>query len=376
MVVGVAPSSARDAGAAVSAAAPFDPAITVATDALDMLADRAQSAAPAHRYVIVTDDHVGPLYARRVVASFGAHRPVDVLTVPHGEAAKTRATWARLTDELLALGCGRDTTIVALGGGVVGDLAGFVAATYMRGIPIIQVPTTLLAMIDAAIGGKTAVDTPAGKNLVGAFHPAAAVVVDPSVLGTLPARELRAGVAEAIKHGVIADAGYFARIEADLPRLLAPGGAASPAMAALIAGSIAIKSAVVAADSREHGRRKILNFGHTIGHAVETASGFTLLHGEAVAIGMATECRLAELSGTAVCGITEQLCAALDKAELPTVAPPELDGEALVRLTHADKKARAGVVEYALPHTIGEMAGADTGWTVALPDAFVREALA
>jgi 3-dehydroquinate synthase len=376
MVVGVPSSVARDAGAAVSAGASFDSAITVAPDALDMLGDRAQSAAPAHRYVIVTDDHVGPLYAQRVVASFGAQRPVDVLTVPHGEAAKSRATWARLTDELLALGCGRDTTIVALGGGVVGDLAGFVAATYMRGIPIIQVPTTLLAMIDAAIGGKTAVDTPAGKNLVGAFHLPAAVVVDPSVLGTLPPRQLRAGVAEAIKHGVIADAGYFARIEADLPGLLAPGGVDSPAMAALIAGSIAIKSAVVATDSREQGRRKILNFGHTIGHAVETASGFALLHGEAVAIGMAIECRLAELSGTAVCGITEQLCATLDRAQLPTVSPPGLDGEALVRLTHADKKARAGAVEYALPHVIGEMAGADTGWTVALPDAFVREALA
>ncbi len=377
MVAGGAPPP-LDRGATqlpAGAAVPADASVTVAAGAVDTVGERARAAAPAHRYVVVTDDRVGPLYASRVVASFGTGRSIDVLTVPHGESAKTRDTWARLTDELLALECGRDTTLVALGGGVVGDLAGFVAATYMRGIPIIQVPTTLLAMIDAAIGGKTAVDTPAGKNLVGAFHPPAAVVVDPSVLRTLPARHLRAGVAEAIKHGVIADAAYFARLEADLPRILSPGGADSVAMSALIAGSIAIKSAVVVTDAHERGRRKILNFGHTIGHAVEAATGFAMLHGEAVAIGMAIECRLAELSGTAVCGITEQVCAALDTAELPTVAPSDLDRAAIVRLTHADKKARAGAVEYALPHAIGEMAGADRGWAVPLPDAFVREAL-
>jgi 3-dehydroquinate synthase len=359
-----------------AASAILDPGITVAPGALETLGARAEAAAPAHRYVVITDDHVGPLYAARVLAAFGPRRTASVLVMPHGEAAKTRATWSRLTDEMLALGCGRDTTVIALGGGVVGDLAGFVAATYMRGIPVIQVPTTLLAMIDAAIGGKTGVDTPAGKNLVGAFHPPAAVVVDPMVLATLPPRELRAGFAEAIKHGVIADAAYFARVESDLPALLEPGGATSPAMEALITGSIAIKSAVVAADAREQGRRKILNFGHTIGHAVEAASGYTVLHGEAVAIGMAIECRLAELSGAAVCGITDQVCSALDRADLPTIAPPELEAPALVLHTHSDKKVRAGAVEYALPHAIGEMAGAGTGWTVALPDAFVREALA
>ncbi len=363
---------------AAGSAAPaiLDPAITVAPGALDALGARAEAAAPAHRYVVITDDHVGPLYAARVLASFGPRRTASVLVMPHGEAAKTRETWSRLTDEMLALGCGRDTTVIALGGGVTGDMAGFVAATYMRGVPVIQVPTTLLAMIDAAIGGKTAVDTPAGKNLVGAFHPPAAVVIDPAVLGTLPPRELRAGFAEAIKHGVIADAVYFARVESDLPALLEPGGAASPEMEALIIGSIAIKSAIVAADAREQGRRKILNFGHTIGHAVEAASRFSMLHGEAVAIGMAIECRLAELSGAAVCGITGQVCSVLDRAGLPTIPPPAIEGPALVRHTHSDKKVRASAVEYALPHAIGEMAGAGTGWTVALPDAFVREALA
>jgi 3-dehydroquinate synthase len=354
----------------------LDPGITVAPGALDTVGARAEAAAPAHRFVIITDDHVGPLYAARAAASFGAHGTASIVVMPHGEAAKTRETWSRLTDEMLALGCGRDTTVIALGGGVVGDMAGFVAATYMRGIPVVQVPTTLLAMIDAAIGGKTGVDTPAGKNLVGAFHPPAAVVVDPMVLATLPSRELRAGFAEAIKHGVIASAPYFTRVASDLPGLLEPGGATGPGMAAVIRGSIAIKSAVVAADAREQGRRKILNFGHTIGHAVEAASGFSMLHGEAVAIGMAIECRLAELSGAAVCGITDQVCGVLDRAGLPTIAPHGLEAPALVLHTHSDKKVRAGVVEYALPHAIGEMAGADTGWTVPLPDAFVREALA
>jgi 3-dehydroquinate synthase len=352
-----------------------DANIVVAAGALDGVGSRVEAVAPAHRYVVITDDHVGPLYAERVLASFATRRAASVLVMPHGETAKTRATWSRLTDEMLALGCGRDTTVIALGGGVVGDLAGFVAATYMRGVPVVQVPTTLLAMIDAAIGGKTGVDTPAGKNLVGVFHPPAAVVADPSVLATLPPRELRAGIAEAIKHGVIADAAYFARLESEMPAILAPGGTATAGMDALIAGSIAIKSRVVADDAREHGRRRILNFGHTIGHAIEAASGFAMLHGEAIAIGMAIECRLAELAGAAVCGITEQVCAALDRAELPTVPPPGLDGASLVRHTHSDKKVRAGAVEYALPHAIGEMAGADSGWTVPLPDAFVREAL-
>jgi 3-dehydroquinate synthase len=349
--------------------------VSVGTGALDGLGERVRTAAPAHRYVIVTDTVVGPLYARRAVTSFGPGVAVDVLTIPAGESSKTRATWAQLTDDLIALGCGRDTTLVALGGGVVGDLAGFVAATYLRGIPIVQVPTTLLAMIDAAIGGKTGVDTPAGKNLVGALHPPAAVVVDPTLLESLPTRQLRAGMAEAIKHGVVADAAYFDRVRADLPTLLAPGGARSPGMEHLIRHSIGIKSAVVAADAAEHGRRKILNFGHTIGHAVEAASGYSLLHGEAVAIGMATECRLAELAGVGACGITDEVCAALDAAALPTVSPPGLSADTIVDFTHVDKKSRAGTVEYALPRAIGEMAGADSGWAVPLPDAFVIESL-
>jgi 3-dehydroquinate synthase len=277
---------------------------------------------------------------------------------------------------MLSRGCGRDTTVVALGGGVIGDLAGFVAATFMRGVPVVQVPTTLVAMIDAAIGGKTGVDTSAGKNLVGAFHPPAAVIVDPTVLGTLPAEHLRAGLAEALKHGVVADAAYFDRTVSALPVCLSARGALAPEMAALIAGSIAIKTAIVASDAREDGRRKVLNFGHTIGHAVEAATDYGLLHGEAVAIGMAIESHLAERASIARSGLTDVVCDALRVAGLPSRLPGSVQPSDIVARTHVDKKARSGVVEYALPRSLGEMAGAESGWAVPLTDSFVTAALA
>ena len=342
-------------------------------DALDRLGSLVATHAPNHRIVLISDDHVAPLYADRAAASF--QRSIDILTVPAGEVHKTRETWARLTDAMLERACGRDTTIVALGGGVVGDLAGFVAATYMRGIPVVQVPTTLLAMIDAALGGKTGVDTPAGKNLVGAFHPPPLVVIDPRVLRTLPVPELRAGLAEAIKHGVIADAAYFARTLTDLPILMTSGEPADEAMQALIEGSIRIKTTVVASDARERGRRKILNFGHTIGHAVEAATDYAVRHGEAVAIGMMVEARLAELAGVAACGVTEQIGAAIDAAGLPSTPPTDIHPSDLVARTHSDKKTRGGAVEYALPRSVGMMAGEETGWGIPLADEFVLSAL-
>ena len=256
--------------------------VTIAAGALGRAADVVHEVASAHRYAIITDANVGPLYAAPLRATLGESR-TEVLTIPAGEAHKTRDSWASLTDELLTRGFGRDSTIVALGGGVVGDLAGFVAATFMRGVPFVQIPTSLLAMIDASVGGKTGVDTAAGKNLVGAFHQPAAVIVDTSVLETLPRDHLRAGMAEAIKHGVLADAAYFARIETALPALL---DAEPAATLETVARSVEIKADVVRADEREHGRRKTLNLGHTLGHALEHVSGYSLLHGEAVAIGM------------------------------------------------------------------------------------------
>jgi 3-dehydroquinate synthase len=301
----------------------------------------------------------------------------QTFTIPAGEHHKTRESWSSLTDQLLAAGFTRDTTILALGGGVVGDLAGFVAATFMRGIPFIQLPTTLLAMIDASIGGKTGVDTPAGKNLVGAFHPPAAVVIDPQVLATLALSELRAGLAEAVKHGAIADETYFISLSDAATQLLAP----SPTdrderyVTQLIEHSVRIKADVVARDTHEHGVRKILNFGHTVGHAIELLSDFALSHGDAVAIGMVLESAASEESGITVPGTTDQLVTTLTHLGLPTERPAGPTPDQILNVMRGDKKSRAGAIEYAVPTRIGTMAGATSGYAIRIDDTVMRRVL-
>ena len=347
--------------------------ISVAAGAIDEVGQRARDATRAHRFALITDTNVHALYAERVAAQLGDD--CAVLTIPPGEREKTRERWTSLTDALLQYGYGRDAAIIALGGGVVGDLAGFVAATFMRGIPFVQVPTTLLAMIDASVGGKTGVDTPDGKNLVGAFHRPAAVLADPLVLETLPPEQLRAGMAEAIKHGVIADAEYLQRVAQAAPELCDGGKGNTVAMTDLIARSIEIKAAVVAQDEREAGIRKTLNFGHTLGHAIELLSGFGLLHGEAVAIGMVLEARLAELAGIAERGTAMAIQDAVERAGLPTHPPLDQEPERILAATRHDKKARGGRVEYALPKRIGEMAGAERGFGIGVEDEMVIEVL-
>jgi 3-dehydroquinate synthase len=348
--------------------------VTIAAGALDRVGEIARATAPAHRYAVITDDNVGPAYAARVAATFDAGR-VSVFTIPAGEAQKTRESWVRLIDELLDAGFGRDSAIIALGGGVIGDLAGFVAATFMRGIPYLQVPTSLLAMIDASVGGKTGVDTPAGKNLVGAFHQPAAVVADPAALRTLPRDHLRGGMAEAIKHGVIADESYFDLIALTAARIDSID-LAGDTMIELVARSVTIKADVVRLDERESGVRKILNFGHTIGHAVETLSGYTLLHGAAVAIGMCYESALAERLGLAKPPTSARVWSAVVGAGLPSRVPSSISADDLVTATHADKKARSGRVEYALPSGVGAMAGSERGWSIPVDDETVREVVA
>jgi 3-dehydroquinate synthase len=338
------------------------------------LGEIVRSVAPAHRYAVITDSNVGPRHAAAVVDAIDSSRTM-VVTIPAGESHKTRAVWGDVTDQLLAAGFGRDSTIVALGGGVVGDLAGFVAATFMRGVPYVQVPTTLLAMIDASVGGKTGVDTPAGKNLVGAFHQPAAVVADTSLLATLPAEQLRAGFAEAIKHGVIADAAYFERVR-EAASQLADLDVRGEQMLDLVARSVEIKAGVVGKDEREAGARKTLNFGHTIGHAVESCSNYAILHGEAVAVGMVYESALAERLGLAEAGTTARVRDAVLAAGLPDTRPSSISVDAILDAARGDKKARAGRVEYALPSRIGAMAGADRGWALPVSDAAVREVLA
>ncbi len=295
----------------------------------------------------------------------------DTLTFPPGERSKTRDQWAWLTDALLERGYGRDSGIVALGGGVAGDLAGFVAATYMRGVPCFQVPTSLLAMLDASVGGKTGVDTPQGKNLIGAFHPPAAVLADPRALASLPERDYRGGMAEAVKHGLIGDGEYFAWMEREADALLRRDEAA---LTRLVRRSVEIKAEVVSADEREAGRRAILNAGHTVAHALEQATGYGLAHGDAVALGLVAECALAEGLGVAPAGLGRRIAGLLARLGLPIRLPQPIAPERLVSAMASDKKNRGARVRFALPSALGAMDAGDR-WTREAPATEIRRAL-
>lgn len=345
--------------------------VTIGAGSLDRLAALVRAVKSTNRVAIITDRNVGRRYAARVAKRLGG---AMVFTMPAGEQHKHRKTWATLTDQLLAKRFGRDTTIVALGGGVVGDVAGFVAATYMRGVPVVQVPTTLLAMVDAGIGGKTGVDTRAGKNLVGAFHQPVAVVIDTDVLKTLPPAQLRNGFAEVIKHGVVADAAYFERVRAYAERTGVDARRDMAELTAIIHRSIEIKAGIVLRDAKESGIRKVLNFGHTIGHAIEAAQNYKLPHGHAVAIGQVIEARIAERVGIAPFATAAAIQAACRAAGLPTQLP-KVRIDRILALTRSDKKVRDGKVEYALPSKIGAMAGADRGWATPIEDSIVKEVL-
>jgi len=332
-------------------------------------------ACPAARYAVIADSHVAELYGERLVGTLhdGTLR-ADLFTFPAGEWNKSRDAWAGLTDRLIAAGVGRDAAIVALGGGVTGDLAGFLAATYLRGVPYVQIPTTLLAMIDSSIGGKTGVDLPAGKNLVGAFHQPRLVVADLDVLATLPAVQVAAGMAEAVKHGVIADAEYFSFLDGAHEAVAAKDQAA---LERVVARSVEIKAAVVARDEREAGLRAVLNFGHTLAHAIETVVKYEVAHGEAVAIGMVHEARLAEALGIAASGTAERVRHALERYQLPLELPDTARVDDLIAAMHHDKKARGGEVRFALPERVGTMHGdARTGWTTPVPEQALRGMLA
>ena len=305
--------------------------------------------------LIVSDSQVAPLYVQRVQAALAAARP-DAKLALHvfdaGEASKTLANFSGVIDALAALGATRDACIYALGGGVVGDLAGFAAACWMRGIDVVQLPTTLLAMVDSSVGGKTAVDIAQGKNLVGAFHPPCAVIADTAALRTLPPRELRAGFAEVIKYGAIVDAPFLDWLDADADGLLAGDDAV---LAEAIARSCAHKAAIVERDPFERGERALLNFGHTFGHAIETEQGYGgLNHGEAVAVGMVLAARLSTLLGLADAADGERLRALLARFGLPTTLPPDLDPAALVARMRLDKKAQGSGLRFVLWNGAGK----------------------
>ena len=316
--------------------------------------------------IIITDETVARLIPQDLSA-------IPCLTFPPGEASKTRLQWERLTDAMLAHGIGRDGAVIAFGGGVTGDLAGFVASTYHRGLPVLHVPTSLLAMIDASIGGKTAVDTPAGKNLVGTFHQPVAVVIDPIVLESLPAREFRTGLSEAIKHALIADAELFAWLGLHASELLSSNSAL---LEELIRRCIAVKATVVEGDEREAGRRAVLNAGHTVAHAIEAQSGYAISHGEAVAIGLVVECRIAERMGLCETGTATRVAALLEQFQLPVAVPLALTTDALLDRMKLDKKNREGAIRCALVSGIGTMVGArDGGWTQEVDLSLMQELL-
>ena len=321
-----------------------------------------RTAAPSPRYAFITDDLVMELHGERVIEELrAADLHVHPITFPAGEPYKTIDTWRYVMEQMESHGIGRDGAVIAFGGGVVCDLAGFAAATWMRGIPCAQVPTTLLSMLDAAIGGKTGVDTAHGKNMIGAFHQPACVVMDPSLVWTQEYSEIVAGTAEAVKHGAIADAAYLEWIcaSADLLR-----DSNTAMLAELIQRSVEIKSAVVMRDPGERGERAVLNFGHTIGHALETATAYRMSHGHAVARGMIAEAALGESFGVTDAGTAARLKKILEDIGLPSDMPDELDAEEVMLLTAADKKARAGRPRYVLLERIGLVARpADGSWT-------------
>jgi 3-dehydroquinate synthase len=344
--------------------------VYVEAGALARLAELVGKHLPGRRVAMIADAFVDQLYRSGKLGA--APWNGETITFAAGERSKTRDSWARLTDSLMERGFGRDSGVIALGGGVTGDLAGFVAATYMRGVPYLQVPTTLLAMLDASVGGKTGVDTQQGKNLVGAFHPPTAVIADPRTLTTLPDGDYRAGLAEAVKHGLIADRAYFEWIEANVPALMSRG---IETVTRLIRRSVEIKAEVVSGDERESGRRAILNAGHTVAHALEQVSGYELAHGEAVALGLVVECELAEQLGVASTGLRQRVAALLGRLGLPGRLPPRLEPSALFASMATDKKNRSGQIRFALAKQLGEMHG-ESGWTTPVPMEAIRAAMA
>ena len=300
--------------------------------------------------LLVSNETVAPLYLERARAAFADHETAE-LVLPDGEQHKTLATLERILDTLLVARFSRDCTLVALGGGVIGDMAGFAAACYQRGVPFVQLPTTLLAQVDSSVGGKTAVNHPRGKNMIGAFHQPVSVIADTDTLSTLPPRELRAGIAEVIKYGFIRDSEFHAWLEQHVGDLLRGDPAA---LAHAVHRSCVNKAEVVAADERESGERALLNLGHTFGHAIEAGLGYGVwLHGEAVAAGMCLAAELSHRLGLLDIESVQRVRALVARAELPTAPPAEIAPARLIELMAVDKKARGGRVHFVVMEAIG-----------------------
>ncbi len=321
------------------------------------------------KIAVVTNTTVAPLYLQQLIDALrNAGVEATSVVLEDGERYKDWVTLNSIYDALLAHRCDRKTTLIALGGGVVGDLAGFAAATYMRGIPFIQIPTTLLAQVDSSVGGKTGINHPLGKNMIGAFYQPRLVLADTTVLKTLPPRELSAGLAEVIKHGVIRDPAFFAWLEENVDKLLVCD---APALAHAVQRCCEIKAAVVGADERETGVRALLNFGHTFGHAIESGVGFgNWLHGEAVAAGMVMAADLSRRMGLLAQAEQGRIIALLRRAKLP-VAPPDIAPSRLLESMGLDKKSEGGRIRFILLDGIGA-----ASMCADVPEAALQQALA
>ncbi len=318
----------------------------------DVLSDTAALASlvMGKQALIVTDENIAPLYLPIIQAALQS-KSIHTLVFPPGEQEKNLARFTEIMHTLAEIKASRDVTLIALGGGVVGDLTGFAAACWMRGVRFVQIPTTLLAMVDSSVGGKTAVDLASGKNLVGAFHQPVAVLADLRTLKTLPEREMKAGLAEVIKYGAAFDVGFFSWLEKNIDALLALD---ETALTEAISRSCRQKAGVVSRDETEQGERMLLNLGHTFGHAIETAQGYGgYLHGEAIAIGMCLAAKLSAQMKRAPAADTERLVNLLKRAGLPTELPAELDNQTLLQHMKLDKKALSGSLRLILWRGLG-----------------------
>ena len=312
-----------------------------------------QNRSIAKRYGVIADEYVASLFGDTILDSLAAGgMSAELITFARGEASKNLDTIARLASSLAQRGFDRQDGLLALGGGVTGDITGFLAASYMRGIPFVQVPTTLLAQVDSSVGGKTGVDIPEGKNLVGAFYQPRCVYIDSQVLNVLPESELLNGLAEVIKYGVIYDRTFFEFLENRRQDILA---LELPVLEEVIATCCAIKADVVEKDERETDLRRILNYGHTIGHAIEAASGYSLAHGSAVAIGMVAAAELAGLKGILAADEKLRIEKLISDFGLPVKIPGELDRQEITNYLKTDKKTVGGRVFFVLPTTIGKV---------------------
>jgi len=334
--------------------------IAIASQGLDQLGQLIANLNLGKKVLLVSNPAIFRQYGERAIASLqSAGFEVNSCTIPAGERYKTLTSIQKLYDAALENRLERSSTMVALGGGVIGDMTGFAAATWLRGVNFVQVPTTLLAMVDAAIGGKTGVNHPQGKNLIGAFHQPRLVLIDPQVLNTLPVREFRAGMAEVIKYGIIWDAQLFAQMEQS-DRLDQLGYLDTDLLAEILSRSCQAKADVVSKDEKEAGLRAILNYGHTIGHAVESLTGYRVVnHGEAVAIGMVAAGQLAVNLQLWEQAAQERQLALIQKAGLPKQLPAGVDIEAIIDCLQTDKKVKAGRVRFVLPTQIGAVTVTD-----------------